>query len=41
MIKNKKIGWTGFEIKKETAGLKFQYNASMFSGKSVVVDLGR
>jgi len=38
---SKRTGWVGFEIKKGTTGLKFQYNASVFGGKIITVDLGR
>ena len=41
IAKSKRTGWVGFEIKKGATGLKFQYNASMFGGKTITVDLGR
>ncbi|MFH1780601.1 MAG: DUF4352 domain-containing protein, partial [Candidatus Nealsonbacteria bacterium] len=41
IAKSKRTGWVGFEIKKGITGLKFQYNASMFGGKTITVDLGR
>lgn len=41
IAKSKRTGWVGFEIKKGVTGLQFQYNASMFGGKTITVDLGR
>jgi len=41
IAKSKRTGWVGFEIKKGVTGLKFQYNASMFGGKIITIDLGR
>ncbi len=41
IAKSKKTGWVGFEIKKGATGLKFQYNASMWGSKNILVDLGR
>lgn len=41
IAKSKRTGWVGFEIKKGATGLKFQYNASVFGGKIITVDLGR
>lgn len=38
---SKRTGWVGFEIKKDSKNLQFQYNASMFSGKNILVNLGR
>lgn len=36
----KKTDWVGFEVPKSATGLKFQYNASFFSSKKIVVALG-
>lgn len=41
IAKSKKTGWVGFEIKKGSTGLQFQYNASMWGSKNILVDLGR
>lgn len=41
IAKAKKTDWVGFEVPKTATGLKFQYNASFWSNKSIVVDLGR
>lgn len=41
IAKSKKTGWVGFEIKKGVTGLQFQYNASMWGSKNILVDLGR
>ena len=41
IAQSKRTGWVGFEIKKGATGLQFQYNGSMFGGKSALVDLGR
>ncbi|MFZ2523494.1 MAG: DUF4352 domain-containing protein [Minisyncoccia bacterium] len=41
IAQSKRTGWVGFEIKKGVTGLQFQYNGSMFGGKSALVDLGR
>lgn len=41
IAKSKKTGWVGFEIKKGATGLQFQYNASMWGSKNILVDLGR
>lgn len=38
---SKRTGWVGFEVKKGATGLQFQYNGSMFGGRSILVDLGR
>lgn len=35
----KKTGWVGFEVPKTAAGLNFQYNASFFNNKKIVVAL--
>ncbi|MBT9151392.1 MAG: hypothetical protein DDT40_01585 [candidate division WS2 bacterium] len=40
IAKSKRTGWVGFEVRNEAKGLKFQYNASMFGGKTVTIDLG-
>lgn len=40
VAKAKKTDWVGFEVRKTATGLKFQYNASMFSDKKILVDLG-
>lgn len=36
----KKTDWVGFEVPKTAKGLKLQYNASFFSNKKILVDLG-
>lgn len=36
----KKTDWVGFEVPKTSTGLKFQYNASFYSSKKILVDLG-
>lgn len=41
IAKAKKTDWVGFEVPKTATGLKFQYNASFWSNKSIVVDLGK
>lgn len=41
IAKSKRTGWVGFEIKKGASGLQFQYNASMWGSKNILVDLGR
>lgn len=41
IAQSKRTGWVGFEIKKGATRLQFQYNGSMFGGKSALVDLGR
>jgi hypothetical protein len=41
IAKSKKTGWVGFEIKKGSTGLQFQYNASMWGSKNILVNLGR
>ena len=38
---SKRTGWVGFEIPKTSTGLQFQYNASMFGGKEVLINLDR
>lgn len=40
IAKAKKTDWVGFEVPKTSTGLKFQYNASFWSNKAIVVDLG-
>jgi hypothetical protein len=40
IAKAKKTGWVGFEVLKMAKGLKFQYNASFFDNKNILVDLG-
>jgi hypothetical protein len=40
VAKAKKTDWVGFEVPKTSKGLKFQYNASFFSNKNILVDLG-
>ena len=40
IAKAKKTDWVGFEVPKTSTGLKFQYNASFFSNKNILVDLG-
>lgn len=40
VAKAKKTDWVGFEVPKTAKGLKFQYNASFFSNKNIIVDLG-
>lgn len=40
VAKAKKTDWVGFEVPKTAKGLKFQYNASFFSNKNILVDLG-
>lgn len=37
----KKTDWVGFEVPKSSTGLKLQYNASFFSNKNILVDLGK
>lgn len=41
LANGKRTGWVGFEIKKDAAGLKFQYNAGLFGGGNIVVKLER
>lgn len=40
IAKAKKTDWVGFEVPKTAKGLKFQYNASFWSNKNIIVDLG-
>jgi len=40
VAKAKKTDWVGFEVPKTSTGLKFQYNASFYSNKNILVDLG-
>lgn len=40
IAKAKKTDWVGFEVPKTATGLKFQYNASFWSNKNIIVDLG-
>ena len=40
IAKAKKTDWVGFEVPKTATGLKFQYNASFYSNKNILVDLG-
>lgn len=41
IAKSKRTGWVGFEIKKGAIGLQFQYNASMWGSKNILVNLDR
>lgn len=41
LANSKRTGWVGFEIPKTSTGLQFQYNASMFGGKEVLINLDR
>lgn len=40
VAKAKKTDWVGFEVPKTATGLKLQYNASFWSDKNILVDLG-
>ncbi len=40
VAKAKKTDWVGFEVPKTATGLKLQYNASFYSSKNILVDLG-
>lgn len=40
VAKAKKTDWVGFEVPKTATGLKLQYNASFYSNKNILVDLG-
>jgi len=40
IAKAKKTEWVGFEVPKTAKGLKLQYNASFYSNKKILVDLG-
>ncbi|MEK7570912.1 MAG: DUF4352 domain-containing protein [Patescibacteria group bacterium] len=40
IAKAKKTDWVGFEVPKTAKGLKLQYNASFYSNKKILVDLG-
>ncbi len=40
VAKAKKTDWVGFEVPTTATGLKLQYNASFFSNKNILVDLG-
>ena len=37
---SKRTGWVGFEVKQGAKGLQFQYNASVFGGNNILVNLG-
>lgn len=39
IAKSKRTGWVGFEIKSGVTGLKFQYNGSIFGGRTILVNL--
>ena len=39
LANSKRTGWVGFEIPKDSQGLQFQYNSTMFGGKEVLVNL--
>ncbi|MDO8513524.1 MAG: DUF4352 domain-containing protein [bacterium] len=41
IAKSKRTGWVGFEVKNESKGLQFQYNASMWGSGTITVDLGQ
>lgn len=40
VAKAKKTDWVGFEVPKTATGLKFQYNASFWNNKNILIDLG-
>lgn len=40
LANSKKTAWVGFEVKQGAKGLQFEYQASMFGGKTAVIDLG-
>jgi len=40
IAKAKKTDWVGFEVPKTAKGLKLQYNASFYSNKKILIDLG-
>ncbi len=40
IAKAKKTDWVGFEVPKTAKDLKLQYNASFYSNKKILVDLG-
>lgn len=40
VAKAKKTDWVGFEVPTTATGLKLQYNASFFSNKNILVNLG-
>lgn len=40
IAKAKKTDWVGFEVPTTAKGLKLQYNASFYSNKNILVDLG-
>lgn len=40
VAKAKKTDWVGFEVPTNATGLKLQYNASFFSNKNILADLG-
>jgi len=40
VAKAKKTDWVGFEVPTTAKGLKLQYNASFYSNKNILVDLG-
>jgi len=40
IAKAKKTDWVGFEVPQNATGLKFQYNASFWNNKNILVDLG-
>lgn len=39
LASSKKTGWVGFEVPTAATGLKFQYNASFYNDKSIIVNL--
>lgn len=41
VAKAKKTNWVGFEVPKSATGLKLQYNASFYSNKNILIDLGK
>lgn len=41
IAKAKKTDWVGFEVPKTATGMKFQYNASFWGNKNIIVDLGK
>jgi hypothetical protein len=41
IAKSKRTGWVGFEVKNDATGLQYQYNASMWGGGTITIDLGQ
>jgi len=41
LAKAKRTGWVGFEIPTTATGLQFEYNAVLFGGGPILVDLGQ